>query len=161
MKTIRTTIITALLVAVATGTYAQRTSLKEKLFNRQDHQMAYFTADHNTYDNSRIENWMYDLRSWANNLVPREEYEAPVVTRTLFVENAEVIYEAGLELEDWMTESFDCSVNEEALSVESWMTEPFEFSSMEEDIPLESWMTEPFGSADYIEVESWMTGPWI
>ncbi|MCK5134344.1 MAG: hypothetical protein KAR19_01050 [Bacteroidales bacterium] len=56
----------------------------------------------------------------------KANYEAPVVSRSIFIEQAEIIFEDDVLMENWMTAPFESSVAEEEISIESWMTAPFE-----------------------------------
>ena len=158
MKTAKNIILSIALVVLATSIIAQPSSRKERHINRQNKQLVYMHADYSNNESSRLENWMYDLSTWANSRVSRDVYEAPVIAEAYIVKSADVIYEEDLVLESWMTLPFESGLAEEALSIESWMTEPFEAADY---IEVEDWMTEPFEAADYIEVEEWMTKAWI
>ena len=160
MKT-KNLILSIALVALTATSFGQRSSIRERLFNKSNNQVEFITADYNSDESSRIENWMHDLRSWASNKNSRDTYSAPVVTRTIFVEQADVVYEEQLGIESWMTTPFECAVAEEELGIESWMTAPFESNLTEEDLYLESWMTVPFESLEDIEIEDWMATAWI
>ncbi|MEN8226529.1 MAG: hypothetical protein ABFS38_00135 [Bacteroidota bacterium] len=166
MKTTKL-ILSIALVALATTSFGQLSSNKERSFNKQNHKVKYLTTDYCSKESSRIESWMHDLRSWSNNRAYRNTYIAPVVTRTIRIEQADVLYEEDLGLENWMTTPFECCVNdesgfaEEELSMEIWMITPFESSNFEEELILESWMTTPFLGTEAMEVEEWMTTVWI
>ena len=88
-----------------------------------------------------------------------EWMDAPAITRTIIASSAEVLYEENLEVEDWMTSTFESSL-ENAIEVESWMTTPFE-TAIEENISVESWMSKPFEYSieSDVVVEDWMTTP--
>ena len=179
MKTTKL-ILSIALVALTTTSFGQLSSIKERLFNKQNNKVEYITAEYSNNESSRIETWMHDLHSWASNRASRTSFEAPVVTRAIFIEHVEVIYEEELGLENWMATPFECCVGDEVLSLESWMTTPFksefaeeelcmetwmvapfESTIVDEELILESWMTAPFEIAEVIEVEEWMTAAWI
>ncbi len=165
-------------IALATSAFGQFSFIKERISSQRQPQVAMYTADYKK-DNSRIENWMYDLHSWATDKITKKEYEAPEVVYTFKMVSAEVVYEEELGLESWMTTPFDSGVKEEVLEIESWMTTPFENAvyeqgivlepwmtvpfenSLDEEIILESWMTAPFWTDEEIELEEWMTAAWI
>ena len=160
MKT-KNLILGIALVALTATSFGQRSSIKERLFNKQNNQVEYSTADYSMNETSRIESWMHDVRSWASNRISRDTYKTPAVSQTIFVERIEVIYEDELHLESWMATPFESSIAEEEINLESWMATPFESSIAEEEITIESWMTTPFEAAQDIEVEAWMTSAWI
>ncbi len=142
MKTIKKLAFSIALLTLAAIIFAQPSSRKERLFNKQDNQVVYMVADYSPNESSRLESWMHDLSKWANKRSSMDAYEVPVVTESYFIESADVVYEGDFSIESWMTTSFECGPAEEALDLESWMTEPFE-------------------AADYIKVEEWMTKAWI
>ena len=74
MKTKKLTLVIALVVLAATS--LGQLSFKERLFTRNNVEVAYYTAEYKT-EKSKIENWMYDLRSWTSEKVSHEVYEAP------------------------------------------------------------------------------------
>lgn len=158
MKT-KNTIIGIALLALTTASFGQLSSIKERLFNRQKNQAVYVTAKYTHQETSRIESWMHDARDWASNITSREANKKPVVSQTIILARAEIIYEKAISLESWMATPFESSVDEE-ISLESWMATPFD-SSLDEEIILESWMTAPFESNldEEISMESWMTAP--
>ena len=159
MKTTKL-ILSIALVALATTSFAQHIFNIERVSPKQYHQIAHFSADKNP-ENNQIEIWMHDLQGRASKKVSWDVYEAPDVTRTLFVEQVEVIYEVVLGLESWMTAPFENDIAEEELFLESWMVAPFENTIVDEELILESWMTTPFEVAEVIELEEWMTAAWI
>lgn len=177
MRTSKLTLSIALLTLAAT-TFGQL-SLRERLFSRDNAQMAYFTADYKT-KTSMVESWMYDLRSWSADRISKDVADAPVVSETFVIENADVIYEEEIALESWMggpfevglveeelyveawmSAPFETALVEEELFIENWMSAPFESSFVEEELIIESWMTTPFEDIDAIEIEDWMTTVWI
>jgi len=91
--------------------------------------------------------------------VEAELVMAPSISRTIYTSSLEVVYEAEVAVENWMTASFETAF-EESVALESWMTAPFEVA-FEEAVAVESWMTTPFESAfeESVAVESWMTTP--
>ena len=137
MKKTKTLILSIALVALATTSFAQLSSIKDRLFNKQSEKVVYITADYKTNETSRIESWMHDLRSWSTNRNSRDAYVAPVVAQTFIIENADVVYEEDLGMENWMTTPFDSNVAEEEISLESWMTAPF---AVKQVIKVEEWM---------------------
>ena len=160
MKTTKL-ILSIALVALATTSFAQRSSFKERLFNKQNNQIEYVSAEYSNNESSRIESWMHDLHSWASNRASRDAYIAPVVTRTIVIEQADVVYEEELGMENWMATPFESTFDEEEICVETWMVSPFENTIVDEELILESWMTTPFEVAEVIELEEWMTAAWI
>ena len=84
---------------------------------------------------------------------------SPVVTSSFTVSNLDVSYEAELETETWMTESFTSEI-ETAPAVESWMTEELT-ADLEMGVEFEQWMTAPLtGSFESpVATEEWMTAP--
>jgi hypothetical protein len=148
-------------IALATSVFGQLSFIQEKISSLRKPQVAIFTAD-NQKKSYRLEQWMYDLHSWATDKVARNEYEAPAVVYTRVIEHADVVFEEELGLEEWMTAPFVSSVVEEEMILESWMTTPFEHN-LDEEIILESWMTTPFENNldEEIILESWMTKTWI
>ncbi len=141
MKTTKNLILSLALIALTASSFGQLSSIKERLFHKQPNKVEYITAEYNTSESRRIENWMYDLRSWSSNRESSDAYVAPVVSSTFTVENIDVVYEEELRLENWMTNSFDCFVSEEDLTIEAWMTTPFEAA---EEIEMEDWMVDTF-----------------
>ncbi|MCK4747147.1 MAG: hypothetical protein KAT15_08935 [Bacteroidales bacterium] len=123
MKTTKI-IISITLVALTVISFGQMSSVKERLFSKHNADVVYYTADYQA-ENSRIENWMFDLRSWASNKITREANEAPALYRTINVDQADVVFEEELALESWMTAPFERGIVEEALTIESWMTTPW------------------------------------
>jgi hypothetical protein len=106
-----------------------------------------------------------------------ENTMAPHISRTIHVSKLEVKYDERLEVEEWMTTSFENNLEEavviedwmtstfdipieEGLTVEEWMTTSFE-TELEPSVSVESWMTAPFemSQEQSIEVENWMTAP--
>ena len=154
-------ILSIALVALATTSFGQLSSIKEKLFNKQSNEVKYITADYKSNSNGRIESWMHDLRSWSSDRASKDTYVAPVVIHTINIESADVVFEEELFLESWMTTPFKSSVAEEELNVESWMTTPFNTNIAEDRLKVESWMTIPFETDEFIEIESWMSASWI
>jgi hypothetical protein len=142
MKITKEIFFSIALLTMAVITFAQPSSRKERLLNKQDHQVVYVVADYSPNESSRLESWMHDLSKWAIKRSSKDVYEVPVVTESYVIESADVVYEGEFLIESWMTTSFECGPAEEALDLESWMTEPFE-------------------AADHIEVEEWMTKAWI
>lgn len=135
-------ILSIALVALATTSFGQLSSIKEKLFNKQSNEVKYITADYKSNANGRIESWMHDLRSWSSDRASGDTYVAPVVIHTINIECADVVFE-------------------EELFLESWMAAPFENNLMDEALSLEAWMTTPFEAAEEIEMEHWMATIWI
>ncbi len=127
------------LVALTVTSFSQL-SLKDRLFSRSNNEVAYFTADYKP-ESSKIENWMVDIRDWANSKVSRDTYVAPVVSCTYMMDQVEIIYEDEIGLESWMTVPFETGLEDEELNLESWMTAPFEAA---EEIKIEEWMTAAF-----------------
>lgn len=140
MKTIRLFLSIALFT-LATVSFGQRTYMMERLFPNRNQQVAHLTADRQPA-NSRIEFWTHDSQGWASKKVCYDIYEAPVVARTLYVEQVEILFEENLQIEAWMTTPFKSKITEKRLKVESWMITPFE-------------------AGEFIEMESWMYASWI
>jgi len=159
MKTIRIFLSFALF-ALATVSFGQRTYMMERLFPNRNQQVAHLTADRHAA-NSQIEIWTHDPQGRASKKVSYDIHEAPVVARTLYVEQVEILYEENLRIEAWMTTPFKSSVAEEELNIESWMIAPFKSKNFEKRLKIESWMTAPFEAGEFIEMESWMYSPWI
>ncbi len=159
MKTTKL-IFSIALLALGTISFGQRSFNIERLPSDQNHELAHFTSD-GKIENSHIEFWMHDAQGWASEKVSFDVYETPVVDRTIYVEQVEVLYEENLRLESWMTTPFECSVAEEELNIESWMVIPFETDITEDELNIESWMTTPFETGEEIEMEPWMTTAWI
>lgn len=130
------------LVALATTSFGQLSSIKERLFNKQNNNVEYISAEYNRGEESKIESWMFDLRSWSTNRASRDTYVAPVVTYCINLEYADVVFE-------------------DEINLEVWMSTPFETSLVEENQSLETWMTAPFESAEFIEKEDWMATVWL
>ena len=160
MKTTKNLILSIALVALATTSFGQLPSIKDRLFKKQKNQVEYITAEYSN-ENSRVENWMHDLRSWSSDKASKDAYVAPVVTSSFIIENVEVVYEEELGLEIWMTNSFECSGTEDALFLEAWMEAPFANNQIDESLNIENWMIIPFEVTESIEMESWMTATWI
>lgn len=158
MKTTKL-IVSIALVALATASFGQRTFSLERLLPAQNLDVPGILAENQTEAN-RIEIWMHDLHGRASSKMLWNVYEAPVVSRTIFVEEAEVVYDESLELETWMIVPFEKDLNEVELTLEPWMTSPFETNPLEDDLVLESWMTTSFEAAEDIELEGWMTAIW-
>lgn len=159
MKTTNILISTAL-VALATTSFGQPGSIKERLFPNRTEQVQFLTAEY-VAESNPPENRGFDLydRFNSNN---DDEYEAPVVSRTIYTSNVEVIYESEIGLESWMALPFENIVTEEEMYLESWMTAPFDETVYEEELSLESWMIAPFEAEpaqDEIRLESWMSAP--
>lgn len=160
-----------LLVAVATTLYGQFPGSKEDtflegirnwLFSDRNQGVEYTTVDYYDQAPGRIESWMSDLHSWANSLVLKDTYEAPAIYMTIMVENADVVYESGVAVEDWMGNPFGSALPEDDLNVENWMSAPFEAALPEGDLNPESWMNAPFEVAlaqDDLLLEDWMKAP--
>ena len=160
MKTTKI-ILSIALVALTATSFGQLSSIKDRIFSKRNTEVAYYTADYKA-ESSRIENWMGDLRSWASDKISRDAYEAPEVYRTIIIEQADVVYEEELGLENWMSAPFESSVAEDELFLESWMSTPFECDVCDAELGLESWMTTPFEiglAEEALFLESWMTTP--
>jgi len=78
--------------------------LGTRIYATPEQKVAIFTPDRNV-EELQIEEWMYDLSSWAG------------------------MHEKEIVVEEWMTEPFEAGLAEEELVVEEWMTEPFEAGS--------------------------------
>jgi hypothetical protein len=123
--------------------------------------IACFTADRRS-ERSGIEKWMYDLSSWASAPFHQEDMDAPVISRTILIGQANLVIEAEPGVEDWMTIPFGNGTNEERVAVEPWMAAPFESAPAEEELAVEPWMAAPFESApaeEELAVEPWMAAP--
>ena len=163
MKTTKLILSIALvaLIALATTSFGQLSSIKERMFNKQSNEVEFITADYKSNPNTRIESWMHDLRSWSSDRSSGDTYVAPVVIYTINVENDNVVFEEELFLESWMAAPFKSSIIDEALTLEAWMTTPFEDNIIDENQILETWMITPFEAAEDIEMENWMATIWI
>ena len=158
MKT-RKILISTALVALATTSFGQLGSVMEKLFPNKSEQVQYHTVEY-VAESDRPERGI----NLVNRIYHRDAdaYEAPVIDRTIYTSNAEVMYESEIELESWMTMPFENMVTEEEMFLESWMTTPFEAAGYEKELSIEPWMTVPFeavSAEDEIRLESWMTAP--
>ncbi len=160
MKTSKNIILSIALVALTATSFGQLSVMKDKLFNKQKNEVEYMTTEYGN-KNSRIENWMHDLRSWSSHKASRDFYTAPVVSSSFIIENTEVIYEDEIGLENWMANTFEWSIADEELCLEAWMITPFESNDLDESLEIENWMTAPFEASEAIEMESWMTEAWI
>ncbi len=119
------------------------------------------------YEETRVDINMpvlYDLAERMNGFAVTADFEeskdfAPVVLKSIEVNDVYVSFENNLDTENWMTESFADQMEAE-IATESWMKESFS-NQMEADVVAESWMTESFAGQmeAEIEVESWMTSP--
>ena len=158
MKTTKL-ILSVVLVALATAAYGQRTFSLERYSPSHTQQVPSYLAENHT-ENSRIDIWRHNPGVRSSYKTSWNVYEAPLVARTIFVEEAEVIYDENLSIEGWMIVPFEKELNEAELALEPWMAAPFETSTGEADLVVESWMTAPFESAEVIEVEGWMTNTW-
>jgi len=168
MKTTKLT-ISILLVAIATTGYGQilgfenqalLEGIKNRLFPNRNQDVEYITVNYMD-EPGRIENWMSDLNSWAIDLVSKEAYEAPAISRTITVDRVEVVFESDPVVESWMNAPFESAVRED-VAVEGWMAAPFE-AALEEDVAVEDWMTAPFEAGlveEDVAVEEWMTSAW-
>ena len=161
MKTTKLILSIALVTLTATS-FGQLSNFKERMFAKRNNTVAIYTANY-TSNESRVESWMHDLRSWASDRIAKEEPEAPIVIESFVIESAEVVFEEELSMENWMSAPFETNVYEEALTLESWMSAPFETGVYEEALSLESWMTTPFETElveEEIAIETWMTAAW-
>ena len=161
MKTTKL-ILSIALVALTATSFGQLSNFKEKMFAKRNNTVAIYTANY-TNNESRIESWMHDLRSWASDRRTSEECSAPVVAESFVIESVDVVYEEELFTETWMSAPFETDLYEEALNLESWMSAPFETDVYEEVLVLENWMTSPFDTEiaeEEIAIESWMTAVW-
>ena len=127
MKT-KNLILSITLVALTATSFGQLSSIRERLFNKHNNQIEFITAEYNSNENSRIENWIHDLPSWFSNRAARNLYVTPAVTESYFIEQFDLVYEEPLGIESWMVTPFECGVAEEELGLEPWMTVPFESS---------------------------------
>jgi len=141
--------ISILLVTIATNGYGQIPGfeegqsvlevIKNNLFPNRNQEVIYIPVEYKE-ETGRIESWMSDLHSWATDLVSEDAYSVPVITRTILVEQAEVIFESDLEVENWMNTPFESGLAEEEMVVENWMVAPFESALAEEELIVEQWM---------------------
>jgi len=160
MRTFRITISIAM-VALAAAATAQKASFREYPVPGGSDEAFYVKTDYRL-NNSRLEAMLNNVTSWFAPRESQDYTEFPEVSMSFLFDQAEVIYETGPALEDWMTSPFENSVEEEILTVENWMTVPFESALSEESLILEDWMTEPFDNAlseEPLILESWMTEP--
>lgn len=158
---IKNLILSITLVALTATSFGQRSSIRDRLFNKHNNQIEFITAEYNSNENSRIENWIHDLPGWFRNRTARNLYVTPAVTESFVIEQFDLVYEEPLGIESWMVTPFEYGVAEEELGLEPWMTAPFKSSLAEEEISLESWMTVPFKSTEKIEIEDWMVTAWF
>ena len=107
-------------------------------------------------DRDGIENWMYDLHSWAHHTnTDRPEKRA-------FSEVPECTEMAGDEMNTpgapeaeviAPTANFvDLAITENEIILEPWMAAPFDAGLNEEEIILEPWMAAPFDASGEAEV---------
>lgn len=154
-------IFSIVLVALTTTSFAQLSSIKERLVNRKHHHVEIRHADYST-GNGSVERWMHGIQDWANERFTRDIYEGPVITRTICSDQVEIIYDQELNLENWMETPFESIFTEEALLMENWMAAPFENSLAEQTLSLEGWMAAPFDKGlpeEILTLESWMSVP--
>ncbi len=124
MKTSKLILSIALVILTTTG-FTQLSNIKERLLHKHHQKVVYLTADSNN-NKDQIENWMFDLQSWASNITQRDPYVAPVVTKTIIARQADIVYENDIRIESWMTAPFETSLVEGIQFLETWMTAPFE-----------------------------------
>ena len=170
MKPTKTFISFLLAIITATGygqiLRAEDQTLLEAFKNRlfpDSKNVVFITADYTTDESGRIENWMSCMHTCVMDVVSADDEIAPVVARTIYVDCAEIIFEAGLRVENWMNTPFEAGLAEEEMSVDKWMSAPFETGMEKEELVVEEWMTSPFKSGLAEEepaVESWMTASW-
>jgi hypothetical protein len=149
------------MITLASVTSGQFEELAGRILPRHSEVNTYFTADYNHIDNSRIEDWMNDLHSWASDRFARK-MEEPEVYMRIFSRNIEVAYEEESTLENWMASPFETGISENELIIESWMESPFESGTIENELSIESWMVSPFESGtieNELFIESWMVSP--
>jgi hypothetical protein len=160
MKTIK--IITSIiLVALVTSAFGQPGSLKERLFPNKAAQVQFHTVEYNA-GMSRIEGWVSGINNRMSHRNLENIYETPVVYRSIYARQAEVIFENEIGMEHWMAVPFENSLAEEQVTFENWMADPFEAAPVEEEVQIESWMSTPFFeslSEEEVKLESWMTTP--
>ncbi|MFO7932853.1 MAG: hypothetical protein R6U78_02120 [Bacteroidales bacterium] len=119
----------------------------------------FITANYTTGESGRIEAWVSDAHNRVMDIVSTDDVITPVITRTIYVDHAEITFESDLHVESWMAAPFEAAIEEET-NVESWMAAPFE-AAIEEETNVESWMAAPFEAAmeEETNVEDWMAAP--
>ena len=142
MKTIKITLITALIALGAT------------LFGQTEH-VQYINTGYAEKSN-RFEILAHNYLDLPER-TERKGYNEPLVYMSYTVNHVDVFYEEHYSTEPWMASPFECSTAEADLSVEEWMTRPFGNSVAETKLDIEKWMTIPFEAAEHIAIESWMT----
>jgi len=161
MKTIKT-FTAAILVLIGAVTFAQG-------------EKGLFLTVKYSEELNRFETWVSNLQDRFNRN-SEEKAIWPVVTETYYASYADISYEDGFFLEDWMinpfedvlyenevqmetwmTSPFDEEVDLEILPMEEWMSVPFDRNEGEEELNLEAWMAQPFETEGQIEMEDWMT----
>jgi hypothetical protein len=137
-------------------------AFKDRLFPGSKNDV-FITVDYTTDGSGRIEAWISDVHGWVMDMVFRNDDISPVVTRTIYVDRADITFESDLRVENWMKMPFEADLAEEETKVEGWMSAPFETGVEEEELVLEEWMTSPFKSVLVEEkpaVEGWMSAAW-
>ncbi|HDR68187.1 MAG TPA: hypothetical protein ENN61_03970 [Bacteroidaceae bacterium] len=145
-KTIKIIGLSFVLFAISASTFGQIKNFRENMINIIKDRFLNKAETH-------------DLFIPAVYYVEAELAIAPSISRTIYTNSLEVVYEAELAVEDWMMASFETAF-EESVAVESWMTAPFEVA-FEESVAVESWMTAPFDiiNEEDLIVENWMAHP--
>ena len=138
--------LSIMLIAISTISFSQIRNVKDFLFNNVKEKF-FQTEEKNS---SFMTVSYYEAAEWN---------ESPAISKTIFVSSADISYEENMEVEEWMTSTFEYKV-ENSVEIEAWMTAPFD-ALIEEDIKVENWMSSPFESSleDDIEIENWMTNP--
>jgi len=123
-----------------------------QLLSQNNNEVLVYSAHYNLASN-RVE---HRVEQFPARTTSGDYFEAPLVNRTYYIP-----IELDMDLEAWMTRSFESSFYEEDMQLESWMVSPFENIFFEEDPIIEKWMTRPFELEEEIEIEAWMTTSWI
>ena len=138
--------LSIMLIAISTISFSQIRNVKDFLFNNVKEKF-FQTEEKNS---SFMTVSYYEAAEWN---------ESPAISKTIFVSSADISYEENMEVEEWMTSTFENNV-ENSVEIEAWMTAPFD-ALIEEDIKVENWMNDPFsaGLESNVDVEEWMTIP--
>lgn len=128
MKTTKT-LCTAILVLATLSIFAQE-------------ERGLFVTVEYSPELNRFETWVSHVYERFNHN-SNEAADLPVVSRSYYAEYAEISYDNGLTIENWMITPFDEVILESDLLIEEWMTTSIEVSEGEKELCLEGWMTEP------------------
>lgn len=168
-KISRMVLIVSALLLISFQSFGQRNyfgtnlinSVKERISNQEPESTMIF-ASIVVEEEQEVENWMTNFKDWAYHRLSNENngverLDNPVITMTIETSSMELFYEENVEVELWMTNSFEI---ESEVEVENWMSVPFEVT-IDEYIEVEEWMSSPFEEfqEESVAVENWMTAP--